>query len=76
MNYLGQLYHPNLVKLLGYCLEDEHRLLVYEFMARGSLENHLFRSKCFLLLLIFSFLILLAMRLSNELMSMIRSKGR
>ncbi|CAA3024426.1 kinase apk1a, chloroplastic [Olea europaea subsp. europaea] len=43
INYLGQLYHPNLVKLIGYCLEDEHRLLVYEFMARGSLENHLFR---------------------------------
>lgn len=43
VNYLGQLNHPNLVKLIGYCLEDEHRLLVYEFMARGSLENHLFR---------------------------------
>ncbi|OVA16512.1 Protein kinase domain [Macleaya cordata] len=43
VNYLGQLYHPNLVKLIGYCLEDEHRLLVYEFMSRGSLENHLFR---------------------------------
>ncbi|KAF6137782.1 hypothetical protein GIB67_040490 [Kingdonia uniflora] len=43
VNYLGQLYHPNLVKLIGYCSEDEHRLLVYEFMPRGSLENHLFR---------------------------------
>ncbi|KAL8470496.1 hypothetical protein ACS0TY_033116 [Phlomoides rotata] len=43
INYLGQLHHPNLVKLIGYCLEDEHRMLVYEFMARGSLENHLFR---------------------------------
>ncbi|KAK4783680.1 hypothetical protein SAY86_008054 [Trapa natans] len=43
INYLGQLYHPNLVRLIGYCLEDEHRLLVYEFMPRGSLENHLFR---------------------------------
>ncbi|KAL8473524.1 hypothetical protein ACS0TY_030382 [Phlomoides rotata] len=43
INFLGQLYHPNLVKLVGYCLEDEHRLLVYEFMPRGSLENHLFR---------------------------------
>ncbi|XP_027162635.1 receptor-like cytoplasmic kinase 176 [Coffea eugenioides] len=43
INYLGQLHHPNLVKLVGYCLEDEHRLLVYEFMPRGSLENHLFR---------------------------------
>jgi len=43
VNYLGQLSHPHLVKLIGYCLEDEHRLLVYEFMPRGSLENHLFR---------------------------------
>ncbi|XP_072975456.1 receptor-like cytoplasmic kinase 176 isoform X2 [Typha angustifolia] len=43
VNYLGQLYHPNLVRLIGYCVEDDHRLLVYEFMPRGSLENHLFR---------------------------------
>ncbi|KAL0390210.1 UNVERIFIED_CONTAM: putative serine/threonine-protein kinase PBL10 [Sesamum calycinum] len=43
VNYLGQFSHPNLVKLIGYCLEDDHRLLVYEFMPRGSLENHLFR---------------------------------
>ncbi|WOL06461.1 serine/threonine-protein kinase [Canna indica] len=43
INYLGNLSHPNLVKLIGYCCEDEHRLLVYEHMARGSLENLLFR---------------------------------
>ncbi|CAL0319103.1 unnamed protein product [Lupinus luteus] len=42
--FLGQLRHPHLVKLIGYCSEDEHRLLVYEYMARGSLENQLFRS--------------------------------
>ncbi|KAL7001799.1 putative serine/threonine-protein kinase pbl15 [Sarracenia purpurea var. burkii] len=41
--FLGHLSHPNLVKLIGYCCEDEERLLVYEFMSRGSLENHLFR---------------------------------
>nr|VDD05246.1 unnamed protein product [Brassica oleracea] len=44
INYLGRLSHPNLVKLVGYCLEDEHHLLVYEFMPKGSLENHLFRT--------------------------------
>ncbi|XP_031387570.1 probable serine/threonine-protein kinase PBL8 isoform X1 [Punica granatum] len=43
VNFLGQLRHPNLVKLIGYCCEEDHRLLVYEFMFRGSLENHLFR---------------------------------
>ncbi|XP_021804934.1 serine/threonine-protein kinase RIPK [Prunus avium] len=41
--FLGQLRHPHLVKLIGYCCEDEHRLLVYEYMPRGSLENQLFR---------------------------------
>jgi serine/threonine protein kinase len=44
--FLGQFRHPHLVRLLGYCCEDEERLLVYEFMPRGSLENHLFRSRC------------------------------
>lgn len=42
VNYLGQLRHPNLVKLIGYSCEDDHRLLVYEYMASGSLEKHLF----------------------------------
>ncbi|KAK4364826.1 hypothetical protein RND71_016184 [Anisodus tanguticus] len=41
--FLGQLRHQNLVRLIGYCCEDEDRLLVYEFMPKGSLENHLFR---------------------------------
>ncbi|XP_031268955.1 probable serine/threonine-protein kinase PBL3 [Pistacia vera] len=43
VDYLGQLHHPNLVKLIGFCLERENRLLVYEYMPKGSLENHLFR---------------------------------
>jgi hypothetical protein len=43
--FLGQFRHSHLVRLLGYCCEDEERLLVYEFMPRGSLENHLFRSR-------------------------------
>ncbi|XP_072973707.1 serine/threonine-protein kinase RIPK-like [Typha angustifolia] len=41
--FLGQLRDFHLVKLIGYCYEDEHRMLVYEYMTRGSLENHLFR---------------------------------
>ncbi|KAG8095255.1 hypothetical protein GUJ93_ZPchr0012g19118 [Zizania palustris] len=46
VNYLGQYSHPNLVELIGYCCDDDHRLLVYEYMANGSLENHLFRRSC------------------------------
>lgn len=45
--FLGQLRHKNLVKLIGYCYEAEHRMLVYEFMSFGSLENHLFKSELF-----------------------------
>ncbi|XP_041017870.1 probable serine/threonine-protein kinase PIX13 isoform X1 [Juglans microcarpa x Juglans regia] len=44
VNFLGRLSHPNLVKLLGYCWEEKELLLVYEYMQRGSLENHLFRT--------------------------------
>ncbi|KAL1341143.1 hypothetical protein HN51_027616 [Arachis hypogaea] len=41
--FLGQLKHRNLVNLIGYCCEDEHRLLVYEYMERGNLEEKLFK---------------------------------
>jgi hypothetical protein len=39
---IGQTHHKNLVRLLGYCDEGEHRLLVYEFMYNGSLSSFLF----------------------------------
>lgn len=46
VHFLGRISHPNLVTLLGYCLEETELLLVYEFMQKGSLENHLFGSEC------------------------------
>lgn len=54
LHHLGQLHHPNLVKLVGYCLDGENRLLVYEYMPKRSLENHLFISN-FYLSIIFQF---------------------
>ncbi|XP_056698085.1 probable L-type lectin-domain containing receptor kinase V.3 [Spinacia oleracea] len=42
LNYVGQLHHPNLVKLFGYCLDGQDWFLVYAFLAKGRLENHLF----------------------------------
>ncbi|CAN1295794.1 Serine/threonine-protein kinase CDG1 [Linum perenne] len=39
---LSLLHHPNLVKLIGYCAEGTQRLLVYEYMPLGSLEDRLF----------------------------------
>ncbi|EPS66443.1 hypothetical protein M569_08334, partial [Genlisea aurea] len=39
---LSLLHHPNLVNLIGYCADGDQRLLVYEFMPLGSLEDHLY----------------------------------
>ncbi|KAJ7966976.1 Protein kinase [Quillaja saponaria] len=39
---LSLLHHPNLVTLIGYCTDGDQRLLVYEYMPMGSLEDHLF----------------------------------
>lgn len=38
---LGQLDHPNLVKLIGYCADGDQRLLVYDYISGGSLQDHL-----------------------------------
>ncbi|GJN40506.1 hypothetical protein PR202_gb29727 [Eleusine coracana subsp. coracana] len=38
---LSLLKHPNLVTLLGFCTDADHRMLVYEYMPLGSLEDHL-----------------------------------
>ncbi|XP_052200092.1 receptor-like protein kinase FERONIA isoform X2 [Diospyros lotus] len=42
INILSRLSHPNVVKLLGFCCEGKRLFLVYEFMQKGSLDNHLF----------------------------------
>ncbi|CAN6234825.1 unnamed protein product [Urochloa humidicola] len=38
---LSLLHHQNLVSLVGYCADGDQRLLVYEYMPLGSLEDHL-----------------------------------
>ncbi|GAB4856093.1 hypothetical protein Ancab_024733 [Ancistrocladus abbreviatus] len=39
---IARTNHRNLVQLVGYCSEGQHRLLVYEFMTNGSLSDFLF----------------------------------
>ncbi|KAK9112482.1 hypothetical protein Scep_020001 [Stephania cephalantha] len=39
---LSLLHHSNLVTLIGYCTDGDQRLLAYEYMPMGCLEDHLF----------------------------------
>ncbi|CAM8910341.1 unnamed protein product [Rhodiola kirilowii] len=39
--FLSRLHHKHLVKLIGYCEEDDERLLVYEYVRNGALHDHL-----------------------------------
>ncbi|GAB2275115.1 hypothetical protein Dimus_009880 [Dionaea muscipula] len=38
---IGHARHKNLVRLLGYCIEGVHRMLVYEYVSNGNLEQWL-----------------------------------
>jgi len=37
---IGNIHHINLIRLLGFCSKGPMRLLVYEYMPRGSLDKH------------------------------------
>ncbi|KAL2329843.1 hypothetical protein Fmac_017424 [Flemingia macrophylla] len=41
---LCQLCHPNLITLLGFCYHKDEKLIVYEYMANGSLHDRLYNS--------------------------------
>jgi hypothetical protein len=42
---ISSTHHLNLVRLIGFCSEGRHRLLVYEFMKNGSLDHFLFSNE-------------------------------
>jgi len=42
---LSQLHHENLVDIIGYCADGDQRLLVYESVPAGTLEDHLFGAR-------------------------------
>ncbi|KAE9600525.1 putative protein kinase RLK-Pelle-SD-2b family [Lupinus albus] len=44
VSMIGSIHHVHLIKLKGFCAEGPHRLLVYEYMARGSLDKWIFKN--------------------------------
>ncbi|XP_071701946.1 G-type lectin S-receptor-like serine/threonine-protein kinase SD2-5 [Rutidosis leptorrhynchoides] len=43
VSIIGGIHHHHLVRLKGFCAEGLHRLLVYEYMANGSLDRWIFK---------------------------------
>jgi len=41
VDIISRIHHRHLVTLVGYCVTENHRLLVYEFVANNTLEHHL-----------------------------------
>ncbi|KAM1527938.1 hypothetical protein ACFXTI_017044 [Malus domestica] len=42
---IKSLNHKNIISLVGFCFEENHLLLVYDFISRGSLEENLHGNK-------------------------------
>ncbi|BAF20344.1 Os06g0693000 [Oryza sativa Japonica Group] len=42
---LVRLQHTNLIRLLGWCIHEKEKILVYEFMQKGSLDNIIFHKR-------------------------------
>ncbi|XP_060672883.1 G-type lectin S-receptor-like serine/threonine-protein kinase SD2-5 isoform X2 [Ziziphus jujuba] len=47
---IGSIHHVNLVRMIGFCVEKSHRLLVYQYMRNGSLDKWIFHKTYELLL--------------------------
>lgn len=41
LEMLSRLHHRNLVELIGFCDDEGEQMLIYEYMANGTLRDHL-----------------------------------
>lgn len=48
VDLLKKISHPNLVEILGHCIERKHLILIHEIMARGSLADNLYSGRTYL----------------------------
>eukprot|EP00250_Pteridium_aquilinum_P015893 c22824_g2_i1 orf=3-2105(+) len=44
---IGNIHHVNVARLVGFCFRKSKRILVYEYISNGSLDQYLFPSKQF-----------------------------
>lgn len=48
LSTVSRLKHENFVELIGYCLESNNRILVYQYASLGSLHDILHGMSCFI----------------------------